>query len=375
MSLPSKRIAASVMLTALLATTLAGPALAAEPNDGRHDVRHALDALTTQDGVPGAQATVHNRAGRSWSVASGVGDRDSGRPFPLRSEVRAGSVTKPFVATVVLQLVAEGKVELDAPIDRYLPGVVTGNGNDGGTITVRQLLQHTSGLYDYLQDFAGDPEQFRHRGAEPAELVAIALRHPPLFAPGTKWSYSNTNYILAGMLVARVTGHSINSEIAARITRPLELRGTYLPGRGEEQLRSPHPRGYTPENGQLADFTDFDPSIAGSAGGLVSTGDDLNRFFTALIGGRLLPPAQLAEMRRTVPAPGLGPQGARYGLGLASVPLPCGGEFWGHGGDIPGFATLSGATADSRSATVVANLDPAGPRIHSDMLTTVFTAL
>jgi D-alanyl-D-alanine carboxypeptidase len=364
MSLPGRRVTASVALAAVLATTVAGPAAAA---GGRSDVRHALDALTTQDGVPGAQATVRDQGGRTWAVGSG-------QRFPMRAQVRVGSITKSFVATVVLQVVAEGRVELDAPIARYLPGVVTGNGNDGNVITVRQMLQHTSGLPDYLNAFGGDPEQFRHRGADPAELVAIATQHPPLFPPGTKWSYFGTNYIVAGMLVERVTGHSVADEIAARITRPLGLRDTYLPVRGEERIRGPHPRGYTPVDGRLVDFTDFDASIGGAAGALVSTGDDLNRFFGALIGGRLLPPAQLAEMRRTVPAPGIA-EGARYGLGLASVPLPCGGELWGHGGDIPGFATLSGATAGGRRATVVANLDPASPQVHRDMSTTINTAL
>ncbi|GAB3895534.1 serine hydrolase domain-containing protein [Kibdelosporangium lantanae] len=344
----------------MLATSVAGPAVAA---GGRSDVQHAVDTLT-QDGVPGAQATVSDRSG-TWTVGSG-------QRFPWHAQVRVGSITKTFVATVVLRLVGEGRVELDAPVARYLPGVITSEGGD--SVTVRQLLQHTSGLPDYLDAFGGDPELFRHRGADPAELVAIAMRRPPLFPPGTRWSYSGTNYILAGMLVERVTGDSLAHEIAARITRPLGLRGTYLPVRGEERIRGPHPRGYTPVDGRLVDFTDFDASIGWAAGALVSTGEDLDRFFGALVGGRLLPPAQLAEMRRTVPAPRIA-EGARYGLGLASVPLPCGGEMWGHGGDIPGFATLAGVGPGGRGAAVVANIDPATPRTHQDMVATINVAL
>ncbi|MEU5849226.1 serine hydrolase domain-containing protein [Saccharopolyspora shandongensis] len=370
-STPGRRIAAAATLVLLLTATTTAPALAAT---GHQDVQRALDVLTTQDGVPGAQVTAHDRTGPSWSVRSGVGDVSTGMPFPVDGRFRAGSITKSFVATVVLQLVAEGQVELDAPVERYLPGVIAGNGNDGNAITVRQLLQHTSGLYDYLREFLDvDPEQLRHRGADPAELVGIAMQHQPLFPPGAKWSYSNTNYVLAGMLVERVTGRSIHAEIAARITGPLGLHDTYLPKRGDEILPTPHPRGYAPVGG-LLDFTEFDPSIGGAAGALVSTGPDLNRFFAALLEGRLLPAEQLAEMQRTVPAD-LGGKSARYGLGLASVPLSCGGEFWSHGGDIIGFTTLSAATNDGRGATAVANLNPATPEIHRDMFAAIDTTL
>jgi len=364
-SLPAKKIVATGTLVALLAAPTAAPALATVS-----PVQRALDVVV-KDGAPGAEAVIRDRDGHTHVVRSGVGDLGTGRAFPANGEFRAGSDTKSFVATVVLQLVAAGQVELDAPIGRYLPGVVSGNGNDGTKITVRQLLQHTSGIYNYLLDLGKySPEEIRHRGAEPAELVAMAMAHPPLFAPGTQWSYSNTNYIIAGMLVEKITHRSVATEIAARITRPLGLRGTYLPGRGDEHLPAPHANGYTTDGGPLFDFTDFDPSIAGAAGGLVSTPEDLNRFYAALLGGRLLPPAQLAEMRRTVPV-GIGLPGAAYGLGLASVPLSCGGVFWGHGGNINGFSTMSGVTADGRRVTVVANLDPL-PDQASDALAAAF---
>ncbi|OXM42971.1 serine hydrolase domain-containing protein [Amycolatopsis alba] len=351
-SLPGKKIIAVGSLVALLAATTAGPALAT--TGPHHDVDKALKTLV-QDGVPGAQATVTSASGRSWSEREGVGNLQTRTPFPRGAKFRAASVTKPFVSVVVLQLVAEGKVGLDTPIDRYLPGLVAGNGNDGTKVTVRQLLQHTSGLHDYVRDL--DIDAWRHRGAEPEELVAIGLKHPPVFAPGTGWTYSNTNYVIAGMLIEKITGRSVSTEIANRITRPLGLRGTYLPVRGDETLPSPHPQGYTPRPAGLIDFTDFDPSAAGASGGLVSTGEDLTRFFGALVDGRLLPKAQLAEMQRTVPAP-VGIPGAEYGLGLASVPLSCGGRFWGHGGNIPGFANLSGAIPHGKRVNIVVNQDP-----------------
>ncbi|KZB80707.1 serine hydrolase domain-containing protein [Amycolatopsis regifaucium] len=361
-TLPGRKIIAIGSLIALLGTATAAPALAvAKPHD---EVDKALKTLV-QDGVPGAQATVTSASGRTWSAREGVGNVETRTPFPHGSKFRAASVTKTFVAVVVLQLVAEGKVGLDTPIDRYLPGLVRGNGNDGTEITVRQLLQHTSGLYDYVRDL--DIDEWRHRGAEPEELVAIGLAHLPLFAPGTSWSYSNTNYIIAGMLIEKLTGRPVTAEIRNRITAPLGLRDTYLPVRGDERLPSPHARGYAPGP---VDFTGFDPSAAGASGGLISTGEDLNRFYGALVDGHLLPRAQQAEMRRTVPAP-VGLPGAEYGLGIASVPLSCGGRFWGHGGNIVGFANLSGAVPHGRRVNVVVNQDPLPDKASDDLAAAV----
>lgn len=364
-TLPGKKIVAIGSLIALLATTTAAPALAvSKPHD---EVDKALKTLV-RDGVPGAQATVTSASGRTWSEREGVGNIETRTPFPRGSKFRAASVTKTFVAVVVLQLVAEGKVRLDTPIDRYLPGLVRGNGNDGTKITVRQLLQHTSGLYNYVRDL--DIDEWRHRGAEPEELVAIGLAHPPLFEPGAQWSYSNTNYVIAGMLIEKLTGRSVSTEIRTRIAKPLGLHDTYLPLRGDERLPSPHARGYAPG---LVDYTELDPSAAGASGGLVSTGEDLNRFYGALVDGRLLFPAQQAEMQRTVPA-GLGIPGAEYGLGIGSVPLSCGGKFWGHGGNLRGFANISGAVPHGKRVNVVGNMDPLPEGASAHLAAAVDTA-
>ncbi|MFC9256576.1 serine hydrolase domain-containing protein, partial [Amycolatopsis thailandensis] len=345
--------------------TTAAPALAVtRPHD---EVDKALKTLV-QDGAPGAQATVTSASGRTWSEREGVGNIETRAPFPHGSKFRAASVTKTFVAVVVLQLVAEGKVRLDTPIDRYLPGLVRGNGNDGTKITVRQLLQHTSGLYNYVRDL--DIDEWRHRGAEPGELLAVGLAHPPDFAPGAKWAYSNTNYVIAGMLIEKLTGRSVATEIRNRIARPLGLRDTYLPQRGDERLPYPHARGYAPGP---VDYTELDPSAAGASGGLISTGENLNRFYGALVDGRLLPRAQQAEMQRTVPA-NLGIPGAEYGLGLGSVPLSCGGKFWGHSGSLRGFTNLSGAIPHGKRVNVVANQDPLPAKASKSLLTAVDTA-
>ncbi|WP_372659944.1 serine hydrolase domain-containing protein [Amycolatopsis kentuckyensis] len=348
----SVRIVAAGTLAVLLAATTAAPALAAG------SVQANLDVLTAQDGVPGAEAVIQD-GHRTRVVRSGAGDVTTGKPFPRNGSFRAGSVTKSFVATVVLQLAGEGRVKLDAPVERYLPGLLPDR-----RITVRQLLQHTSGIPDYLQEFdLSDPEALRHRGASPEELVTLALKHPALFPPGTSWSYSNTNYIVAGMLAEKVTGRALGDLIAQRITRPLGLRDTYLPRRGDEKLPDPHAVGYTPD---LVDFSDFDATIAGAAGGLVSTPADLDRFYGALLGGRLLRPAELAEMKRTVPAD-LGVPGARYGLGVGSIPLSC-GEFWGHEGGIIGFTNLAGVGPGGRRVTVVLNQNPTPAETNAHLL-------
>jgi D-alanyl-D-alanine carboxypeptidase len=201
----------------------------------------------------------------------------------------------------------------------------------------------------------------------------MALKHPALFPPGTSWSYSNTNYVVAGMIVEKVAGHALGTELARRITGPLGLRDTYLPRRGDEKLPAPHAVGYLPLDGKLVDFSDFDATIAWAAGGLVTTPADLDRFYGALLGGGLLRPAELAEMRRTVPAD-LGIPGARYGLGLAGLPVSC-GLFWGHAGGILGFTNLAGAGPDGRRVTVVLNLNPPPPEAEAHLLAAVDAAV
>ncbi|WP_067842739.1 serine hydrolase domain-containing protein [Nocardia lijiangensis] len=330
-------------------------------------IQRALDA-TVRGGFPGAQAVLTTDAG-DRTVTAGVGDIATGAPIPRDARVRIGSNTKTFVATVVLQLVAEGKVELDAPVERYLPGVVRGSGNDGNRITVRHLLQHTSGLPDYLA--GGDPELRAERGTaqleidteavrlrryDPAELVRLAMTMPPRYEPGARAVYTNTNYILLGMLIQQTTGRSAADEITARIIEPLGLRDTWFPAAGETGIRGPHPVGYQEIGGTRVDFTDLDPSWADAAGAMIATGADLNRFFRALLGGRLLPAAQLDEMRRTVPFDRMPEAG--YGLGLIHLPNSCGKDVWGHGGSIPGFETRNGVTADGHAVTITVNQLP-----------------
>lgn len=316
-------------------------------------VQQGLNALVRTDGLPAALASVQDRTGRTRTYTAGVGDVATGSKVPKDGQVRIGSNTKVFTAVVVLQLVGEGKIGLDATVDTYLPGLVRGEGIDGRRITVRQLLQHTSGLPNYT-DYDLQPRYF-----EPRELLGIALRHKAHFEPGAKWEYSNTNYVLAGLIVQKVTGRPLAEEMDQRIIERIGLHHTYFPAPGDMTLREPHPKGYDRESAgaPLRDVTEMDPSWAWAAGQMISTGSDLDRFFTALLASRLLPPAQLAQMRTTVPADYFG-SGARYGLGLVSTPLSCGGVYWGHGGSLPGYETRGGATDDGRAANVAVTLQP-----------------
>ncbi|MER5851140.1 serine hydrolase domain-containing protein [Streptomyces sp. NPDC002012] len=312
-------------------------------------VQQGLSALVHTDGLPAGLASVKDREGRTRTYTAGVGDLATGSVVPKDGQVRIGSNTKVFTAVVVLQLVGEGKIRLDATVDTYLPGLVRGKGIDGCRITVRQLLQQTSGLPNYTNYLGDDVRYF-----EPRELLDIALQHKADFAPGKKWEYSNTNYILAGLIVQKVTGRTLAEEMDQRVIKHIGLRHTYFPAPGDVTIREPHPKGYYRDSvgAPLRDVTEMDPSWGWAAGQMISTGSDLNRFFTALLAGRLLPAAQLAQMRTTVPAESTFGPGARYGLGIVSMPLPCGGVYWGHGGSFPGYETRGGATDDGRAANV-----------------------
>ncbi|MFE0130930.1 serine hydrolase domain-containing protein [Streptomyces sp. NPDC059037] len=345
------RAAAAVAFGALAAGVLASPtaSAAARPDE----VRQGLDALVGSDGVPAALASVTDRNGHARTYTAGVGDLATGAKVPRDGQVRIGSNTKTFTAVVVLQLVGEGKIGLDDRVDTHLPGLVRGEGIDGRRITVRQLLQHTSGLPNYVKYLADEPRYYA-----PHELLDLALQHKADFPPGKKWAYSNTNYVLAGLIVEKVTGHSVAQEIDRRVIKRIGLRHTYFPAPGDATIREPHPKGYDRDaTGAPLDVTEFDPSWGWAAGQMVSTNSDLNKFLSALLAGRLLPAAQLAEMRTTVPAEYFGP-GARYGLGLVSKPLSCGGVYWGHGGSTTGYETRGGATGDGRAANVAVTVQP-----------------
>lgn len=269
---------------------------------------------------------------------------------------RAGSITKTFIATVILQLAAEHRLSLSDPVKRHLPGLVRGNDLDGRAPTLRALLTHTSGLADYTTGPRGLVP------LTPTQAVRTALALPAT-TPG-RWSYSNTNYVVLGMVIKQVTGRSYAAETARRIITPLRLSGTSFPGT-RTTLPSPHGRAYTSGGREV---TALDPSVAGAAGELISTLADLDRFYAALLAGRLLPGPQLRQMLNTRDAQG------HYGMGLFPQKLPCGTTVWGHNGRITGSYVRTAATRDGdRVLTFRVNTDRlADPALERTLLTAQF---
>ncbi|MDT0546258.1 MULTISPECIES: serine hydrolase domain-containing protein [Streptomyces] len=325
-------------------------AAATRQADGRHTeaaLRAAVRRLAAEGSAPGAAALARDGDGTRFASA-GLADLRTGRRILRNDRFRAGSITKTLIATVVLQLADERRLGLDDTVEEHLPGLVRGRGNDGRKITLRQLLTHTSGLFDFAADQRVARRLSRPPTAAPLtprQLVRTAVAHRPRFAPGAAWHYSNTNYVLLGLVVQRVTGRPYAAETERRVLGPLGLRGTSFPG-ARGTLPTPHGRGYAPitgtGTGTPRDVTVLDPSAAGAAGEAISTLDDLARFFGALPRGGLLPPAALRRMRDTTASDG------RYGMGLFPVRLSCGVTLWGHNGQINGSYAQVVATPDGR---------------------------
>jgi D-alanyl-D-alanine carboxypeptidase len=357
-----RRLLVPAGLVAILVTASGGLSAAAGPRQ-IDPLQKQVDAVHAT-GAVGVFAEVTSPRTRE-SVRAGTAESGTGRPMPMNGRFRIGSVTKTFTAAVVLQLVAQGRMSLDDTVERWLPGVVQGDGNDGSRITVRELLQHTSGVPEVWQRIpalvsADGYRRERFRSYTPQEVVALAMHSPPTFPPGSAWSYSNTNYTLAAMIIQAVTGHTWEQEVNDRIIRPLGLRDTSTPG-ASPAIEGPHAESYTAfGTGHNIDVTELNPTMAIGSGSIISTAHDLAVFYSALLGGRVLAPAQLKEMTTTTPAPGLGP-GVGYGLGLGSIPLSCGGSYFGHVGELLGYHSWVGTTADgARTAAVYVTSDGDG---------------
>ncbi|MEU1722862.1 serine hydrolase domain-containing protein [Actinomadura sp. ATCC 39365] len=332
------------MMNVLVAATMAAGGQGA-------GVGQELDRIVAGQGATAALARVTDERG-TWSGSAGVRDIErGGRPSP-GGYFRIGSVTKTFVATVVLQLVDEGRLKLDDPIGDHLPGLVPG----GDRITVRGLLDHTSHLYDYMSEPGYSTNRWRgearFRSYRPAELLKVAFAKK--LPDDGKWHYSNTNYVVLGLLVEKLTGRTYGEEVARRILRPLGLRHTLVPG-DRAGLPSPHAKGYEPMPA-LVDATRMNPSLDWAAGEMISTAADLERFMSALLGGRLTSAASLKAMRTTVETGA----GFRYGLGLQAYALPC-GTVWGHSGELIGYLTFAFRSDSGKSLTLSLNPSTRNP--------------
>jgi D-alanyl-D-alanine carboxypeptidase len=301
-----------------------------------------LEAELQRLGVPGAvvHATVPGQG--SWTAGLGISDVTTGAPMRADSYLRVGSITKTFTATVILQLVDRGKIRLDDPVSRYLSGVP-----NGANITIRQLLNMTSGLYDYTQgDFLEQMRANPQRVWEPAELLAIGLGNPPYFPPGTDWTYSNTNYVLLGKIIERLTHQPVEQAIKEYIFKPLGMNHTLLPPRTSAAIPNPHPRAYMwwSETEPLLDVTDWNPSWAWTTGNAISTAADLGIWAKALATGKLLSPETQRERLKWITVI----DGVRYALGIAEFD-----GMVGHDGGMPGYESYMGFEPNQR-ITIIA---------------------
>ncbi|MEU7169794.1 serine hydrolase domain-containing protein [Streptomyces morookaense] len=313
-------------------------------------------------GFAGVQLRVHDQRGE-WVGSTGVRKLGEAAKPPTNGRFWIGSTTKTFTATLVLELVAEGKIGLDAPVAGYLPEL----GLDR-RITVRMLLQHTSGLFNYAGGERYDDGTYvpgiptadkewvdnRFHTYQPEELVRFALSKRARFEPGTDQSYSNTNYTLALLLVEKVTGRSYAEEMQKRILRPLGLRDTMVPG-NRTDIPGPHAHGYYryQDAGQwkVVDVSRQNLSLLAGAGDMISSTRDLHTFISALLGGKLLPARLLAEMRTPH-----GKLGYGFGLWVQDVGADCGGTIVHHNGGAPGgYGALMISTPDG-SKTLTASI-------------------
>ncbi|MFF8731050.1 serine hydrolase domain-containing protein [Streptomyces sp. NPDC015171] len=324
------------------------PALAAPDTTGLAAV---LGSAVTQ-GAPGALALIDDH-GRTYQATRGVADRATGRSISTADRFRVGSVTKSFSAVVLLQLVDEHRLSLDAPVNDYLPNLLPDD-----RITVRHVLSHRSGLYDYSNDMFADSvsgfEAVRKKVFTYRELVALSLKKPRTNAPGAAYSYSNTNFVVAGLLIEKLTGQSVKTAYQDRIFKPLKLSDTFYV-HPDMAIPERFARGYlTPDaaGAPLVDATTQTVSWAQSAGAIISSARDLDTFYAALAGGKLLSAGRLADMERWTKVNST----TGYGLGLRRRDLSCGVSVYGHTGAVQGYYTYAFTTKDGgRSLTAVVN--------------------
>ncbi|MDX3533508.1 serine hydrolase [Streptomyces sp. MB09-01] len=327
------------------------------------ELKSALDGVH-RAGIPGVYAEVRD-AGQVWRGASGVADVRTGRPVRPDMRQRVGSITKTFTAAAIMQQVEQGRIRLDAPIGDHLPQLVPGE--RGRKITVRMLLNNTSGLPDYirhafpsLQDMSPKSlDDNRFRRFRPAELIGMGVDAPPASEPGaTPGVYSNTNYLLLGQLLEQVTGTPAEEYITRNVIERAGLRHTGFPT--GPRIEGPHSRMYEALWGLIdppRDYSVYDTSWTGTGAALVSTMEDLNRFYGKLLDGKIVNRSSLAQMQRTVPVIALDGTTIDYGLGLHKVAIEGCGTFWGHDGTVWGAGTMSLTRADGkRQMSVAVNL-------------------
>ena len=317
------------------------------PADTAAAFQKAIDDTRAAGNLPGVIARVISPAG-TWTGTSGVRVAGGDDPIQTADHTRIGSLTKTMTATLLLQLVQEGRVSLDDRIDRFVPDA------PNGSATLRQVADMTSGIPSYTasesfdRKFFADPESVW----TPTELVDTAKALPPSFPPGQGWEYSNTNYVLLGLVIEKVLAKPIGEVFADRIFTPLGMAESSWPG-GSVEIPDPHLDGLTDQgqpDGQTVDSTRWNPSFASTAGAVISTVDDLQSWGEALFTGQgVLNPAT-QQLRRdsilTSPPPNTATSG--YGIGIGNRD-----GWWGHDGDFPGYNTSLFHNYDSDTTIII----------------------
>ncbi|OXM83326.1 serine hydrolase domain-containing protein [Paenibacillus rigui] len=315
------------------------------------DIQSIREAIS---GLPNAKATAAlvyvGTPTDSWLAASGVNDMESKEPARADGRFRIGSITKVFTAAVVLQLVAEQKVDLNQSIQHYLPDVLPA---DFPTVTIGQLLNHTSGLPSPKLPDEWNEWDLQNMNWTPQQVVDLAVKNPMEFEPGTRQHYVNINYFLAGLLIEQVTGNPYEMEVQQRIVQPLHMTNTYLPG-SSTRLIGTHAHGYQAVNQdgttELVDVTEGSQSFTWAAGQIISTTSDLNTFMTALFTGKLVPRDVLENMFTVPEVPMWNQDGQDVGMATLSMGMMRttmnGITFWGKTGARPGYGNGMFATRD-----------------------------
>ncbi|GAA2218009.1 serine hydrolase domain-containing protein [Streptomyces nogalater] len=360
-------LVAAGLVAALAAGPLAAPAFAASPAaspasaSARATTGPDTEALSAAlAGLPDHDITaalIRVGGHGSWRGTAGVRDVRTGAPALENARFRAGSVTKVVTAAIVLQLAAEGRIDLDGTVQRYLPGLLGKDFEE--PVTVRQLLNYTSGLKPgaSLGDTVEEGYPHRFETLTPRQVVAKAVAQGPAYAPGTRQTYGNIHYTVLGLLIEKVTGDSYAHQAQVRIFRPLGMRHSSFPAPGDTGIPGPHNRGYDWIDGELVDVTEWNMTDRFAAGDLISTTADLERFLVGLFRGRVVPGPQLREMFTLPDVPD-----AHYGAALQRIEMN-GRVVWGKGGSRPGYTAAIAATRDlSRTLVYAVNsTDAKGP--------------
>ncbi|MFD5658306.1 serine hydrolase domain-containing protein [Streptomyces hirsutus] len=367
---------ASALLAALVIGPLAGAAGAVQPGtaapvaaapcavpsagdvpaDGEPDTTALEKALVgIPDGDISAALVRVGGKGR-WTGTAGVRDLRTGAPALENARFRAGSTTKVVTAALVLQLVAEGRVKLDAPVTRYLPGLLPDSFAEPPT--VRHLLTYTSGLKPGANLGSTTEEMYpnRFRTLSPQRVVATAVAKGPAFDPGKRQQYQNIDYTVLGLLIEKVTGDRYEHQADIRIFCPLGMRHTDFPAGADPRIHGPHHRAYTDIGGRTTDVTEWNMSDRWAAGNMISTTADLERFLVALFEGRVVPQPLLDQMFVVPDVEG----DASYGMALERF-VHNGTEIWGKTGSRPGYHTVLAATKNL-SRTVVYSVNAKSAR-------------